>query len=183
MNTIPVITDDVKMHKIFDITRLTYFSIECDVPSPNWTLILGDQSIPFYLLGLSGIIWKPIGESDIFNSPYLIEQLFNTIEENPSLYVDINDIWLPNFLFSNFDNVHKRGSVYRVKEDLFIRAHNYRENRIPAKQFQSICKELKDGIAFSRDETISFQNWINNQIEKAKKLYPKNSKLKLKWRQ
>lgn len=177
---VPVIVDDVKKYKKFDMTRCTYFTIACDGPSPNWTLNLRDRSIPFVVMNFSGILLKPAGGPDIFETADSIEQLFNAIEENPSLYVDTDDIWLPNNLFQT---PHGRGQVYRVKDKLFYEALLYRENKISEESFLRNCRELKAGILYSEKETLSFKKWALLHIEEAKSRYPKNKNLELKWRE
>jgi len=181
MSTIPIMIDDIKQYKGFDMTRCTYFSIESDIPAGEWILRLKDLEIPFYLIGLSGIITEPIGDKAEFDSPHLIDEIFKTIEESPELFVDINDIWLPNFMFKGFP--HVRGSVFRTKEKLFAEAIRFREDKIPTERFEKSCRELKDYLFYSKKETQSFKDWATHQINTAIETYPKNSELALKWRE
>jgi hypothetical protein len=181
MPSIPIIIDDVKKYKKFQMTRCTYFSIECDAPASGWMLSLGDREIPFYLLGLSGIIFKPLGDKDVFGSEYLIDELFDTIEEHPSLYIDINEIWLPNFLFKQ--SYPERGSIYRVRDDLFTKAFSFTSNRMSEKDFLSTCEHLIENIWFSEEETKSFSEWGWAQINNAKEAFPKNPALALRWKE
>lgn len=176
---IPVIVDDVKNYRNFSMTRCTYFTIECDVPSPNWVLGLKNKSIPFVLIGLSGVVSKPIGDSALFHTPESIEELFNTIETSPSLYIDMNDLWLPNVLFQA---PHRRGQVYRVENKLFNEAYLFREEKISEDHFLHRCSNLRPEIRYSEKETHSFENWGKLQIEKAKGVYPKNKNLELGYR-
>lgn len=176
---IPVIIDDVKNYRNFSMTRCTYFTIECDVPSPNWILGLENKSIPFVLIGLSGVVFKPIGDSALFPSAESIEELFNTIETSPSLYIDTNDLWLPNVLFQT---PQRRGQVYRVGNRLFNEAYLFREEKISEDYFLRRCSHLKPEIRHSEKETLSFENWGKSEIEKAKGLYPKNKNLELRYR-
>lgn len=180
-NSIPVILDDIKNYEDFDMSRCTYFTIESDVPLPNWVLELGNLRIPFYLLGISGIILQPIGNDNIFKSSDLIDKLFDTIESVPGLYIDTNDIWLPNFLFANLP--HKRGSVYRIKEKLFLETYRYRYDKISEKRFYMLCEELSASIDYSHIETNAFKEWEKGKIEEAIRLYPKNRESELKWSQ
>ncbi len=179
MGTIPIIIDDIKRYDKFHMSRCTFFSIAYDLPSPDWVLELEDSSIPFFLLGLSGIIWKPMGKKKVFDSCDSISQLFDKIEEHPELYVDTNDIWLPNRSFK--DLPHKRGFVYRVKVKLFTEALRYREDQISQKQFLASCSGLKGSVSFSKKETDSFRKWTTEQVEEARELYPKSKGLALKW--
>ena len=65
--TIPVIIDDVKKLENFSMSRCTYFSIQCDTPSPGWTLTIGNISTSFLMMGMSGIIYSPADGSDRFD--------------------------------------------------------------------------------------------------------------------
>jgi hypothetical protein len=177
---VPVVVDDVKCYGKFKITRCTYFTIECDAPSSNWVLELEKKSIPFLLIGLSGLIVRPIGGGRLFESSDSLDELFNTIESHPSLYVDINDLWLPNKLFQG---VPHRGDVYRVGIELFHVAYLYREERISEDQFSRQCSERKGNIRFSKKETRSVENWSRFQIQKAKDSFPKNKGLRLEYRE
>jgi len=176
---VPVVVDDVKRYGKFKMTRCTYFTIECDVASSDWVLQLGKKSIPFLLIGLSGLIIEPMGGGRLFRSSDSIDELFNTVERHPSLYVDVNDFWLPNKLFKGFPH---RGQVYRVGSKLFHVAYLYREERVSERQFLRRCSELKSYFRFSKQETRSFTGWSRLQIERARDSYPKNKGLELKWR-
>jgi hypothetical protein len=98
--SVPVLIDDSKNYPNFEMTRCTYFTIECDEPSPGWVLGLREKKIAFHLISLSGIIFAPSLEKMTFDSQEEIEKTFTTIEDHPSLFIDINDVWLPNFLIS-----------------------------------------------------------------------------------
>jgi hypothetical protein len=177
--SIPLLIDDVKNYHNFKMARCTYFSIQCDVPSPNWQLGLGRLVVPFFLVGLSGIIFKPLGNRVIFSSHQLIEDLFNVIEEHPSFFIDTNDIWMPNNIFFNSP---MRGQVYRVDYKLFMEAYLFREEKISKDKFIGLCEEMKGNIRYSEEETVSFKHWGELQIKEAKHLYPKNIELELKYR-
>jgi len=176
---VPVVVDDVKSYGKFKMARCTYFTIECDAPSSNWVLELGKKSIPFLLIGLSGLIVRPIGGSHLFESSDSIDELLDTIEAHPSLYVDINDLWLPNRLFQGLPH---RSQVYRVGFKLFHVAYLYREERISEEQFLRQCSQLRSPVRLSKKETHSFENWSRFQIQKAKDSFPKNKGLKLEYR-
>jgi hypothetical protein len=179
MKSVPIMIDSVKNIKGFQMTRCTYFSIESDTPSLDWILQIGDQIIPFMLIGLSGIITKPIGADPYFNSIQLIEDLFDAIEKKPNLYVDINSIWLPNFLFES--DLRVRGQVYRAKEKLFIAAYQYQVGEISLKELMRMIESDKNGLKLSETETGTFKKWAKIQIEEAKKAYPKSTELELDW--
>jgi len=177
--SVPLLIDDTKKYDTFQMARCTYFSIECDVPSPGWQLGIGSEPIPFLMFGLSGIVFKPFGKDPIFPSPDSIDSLFNTIEENPSLFIDTNDIWLPNEIFPLSP---KRGEVYRVDYDLFKAAYLFREDKISENKFLKICRELKGRVHYSPEESESFIGWAKRQIAEAKDRYPKKMESALKYR-
>jgi hypothetical protein len=187
IDSIPVILDDIKKYEDFDMSRCSYFTIESDLatesstPSPNWTLMLQAMNIPFYLIGLSGIIWKPLGEDHIFDSAEMIDDLFDIIESCMELYVDVNDIWLPNYLFHGLP--HKRGYVYRITGQLFITAYRYRQEQISRDQFLEFCEEASSDIVFSEVETQAFSEWEKIQIRQAREIYPKKPESKLRHRE
>jgi hypothetical protein len=179
VTNVPVIIDDIKIYLNFQMTRCTYFTVESDFPSPNWFLQLNNHQLPFYLLGLSGIIFKPFGDSETFESVELINEVFNLIESNTSLYIDTNDIWLPNFLFKE----HKRGQIYRIENDLFLKAFLFRETKIDEEEFLIYCKEFFKSLYYSSKETEVFHEWINQQINEAREIYPKNKNMELGWKE
>lgn len=51
MNTIPVLIDDIKDYPNFEMTRCTYFTIDSDMPSPDWVLELDNKKINFDIYG------------------------------------------------------------------------------------------------------------------------------------
>jgi len=178
--SIPIMIDDVKDVEEFKMTRCTFFNIESDLPSGDWILELKDCNIPYFSVGLSGIITGALGDNPIFESSESVDELFKAIEDNDELFIDINDIWLPNFLFE--DTLHNRGDVYRIKEKLFIEASRFREDKISKEAFEKSCYEMKDLLAFSEIETEAFKAWSKNQIETAKARFPKNPDRKLTYR-
>lgn len=178
-SSVPVIIDDIKNYDGFQMSRCSYFSIECDAPTTGWSLTLEKRDIPFYLLGISGVIWKPFGKDKIFHNVKLIEETFDAIEKDPSLFVDTNDIWLPNFLFEG--KSHERKMVYRVSNRVFLEAYEFRQERISEKRFLENCRKFSDDVEFSEQETASFSSWTAKQIEEAKTRFPKDKDLKLEW--
>ncbi len=176
--TVPVIVDSIKYNDTFPFTRCTYYSIACDTPSPNWTLVLENHRIPFFLLGISGIIWKPLGEETLFNKPEVIDDLFDLIETTPECYVDIDDLWLPNLLFHE---QARRCDVYRLHHLLFSEAYRYRQGRITKSDFVKYCQDVRSFAFYSEEETMSFRRWEERLIIQAKEKYPKDKALELKW--
>lgn len=179
IRSIPLIIDDVRKNPSFPIVRCSFFTIENDIPSPDWTMTLTSHRVSFHLLGLAGVLWKPMRGTK-FNDPARIDELFEIIERDPELHIGIVDIWFPDWLF---DKHAKRGDVYRVTEDLFRMGYLFRRDRISKEEFLEYCHRFRDGIRISVRETESFRKWSAMQIESAKAAYPKNGDLALKWRE
>lgn len=177
---VPVVVDSAGRRSAFPMTRCNYFSVECDLPKPGWELSLGVASFPFLMLELVGIIQRPFG-APRFHSAGLFEDLFRRIEEDAGLLVDINDIWLPDFLFTSRKFPQESGFVYRLETQLFLNAFLFREGRLSTESFTAICSDLHGGIALSEEETAAFKSWHQRQLDNAKKQYPKNSNLALSW--
>jgi hypothetical protein len=175
--TIPVIIDDVKKKKKFDMSRCTYFSIQCDTPSPDRTLTIQNVQISFFMMGISGIIYSPADSSDRFDQPDKFEKIFEIIESHENLYIDINDIWIPNRFFVIGEQ--KRGSVYRLPLDVFSVALAFRENTASLKDLEKACGKHPKGAIFQDDETGAFSTWSKVQIDNAKKFYRSNPQKKL----
>lgn len=53
--TVPLIVDAVRNFDGLEMVRCMYFSIETDLPFPDWHLSLGKFQIPVILVGLSAI--------------------------------------------------------------------------------------------------------------------------------
>lgn len=175
--TIPVIIDDVKKLKKFGMSRCTYFSIQCDTPSPDWTVSIQNIQISFFMMGISGIIYSPADSSDRFDHPDKFEKIFEIIESHENLYIDINDIWIPNRFF--IIGKQKRGSVYRLPQDVFSVALAFRENTASLKDLDKACGKHPKGAIFQDDETRSFSIWSQIQIDDAKSFYKNNPQKKL----
>ncbi len=99
------------------------------------------------------------------------------------LLVNINDIWLPNFLFSRAGAPQKKGQVYRLHGDLFSTAFLYREGRLTLATFLERCHGVNDAVIISEKETAAFTDWHKAQIEHAIGQYPKNKELALRYRE
>ncbi len=175
--TIPVMIDDIKDIDNIKFTRCTYFSVQCDTPSAGWSLGTSNISLPFIMMGLSGIICRPLEDSVKFTELTQIERLFEFIESQENLYIDINDIWLPNFAFQK--GMQKRGTVWRVDIKIFTEALRFRDNTINFSDLEKMCKSYQKGVVYDDTETFVFQNWIDQQIAEAKRNYHSNQKRQL----
>lgn len=159
----------------FRMVRCHYLSIESDDPRPGWNLGLERLSMPFLMLHLVGIVQQPLGAAR-FNSYGLIDGLFTLVEEQASLSLNFEDIWLPDVLFHRQVTV---GDVYRVGERLFTAAYQYRDGRYSQEMFEGLTKELLRDIVFSEDETQAFKSWSAEQLSIARNQAPKNRDLQL----
>ena len=177
--TIPIIIDDIKKYENFEMSRCSYFSIEVDAPSPAWNINLQDNNtIPFHLLSMQGIITNYDEKGGIFKTAAQIEALFNRIESADAHMVDINDIWLPNFLFGEQLQV---GNLFRISEALFTLAYQFRNSNLTKIVFLEECTAKLSEISYSLEESISFGEWAEQQISQAKDFYFQNQDMALKY--
>lgn len=179
-NDIPLVVDDVKKHQQFPMVRCNYLSVECDYPNEGLALNVGGETLPFLTLNLVGIVMRPFG-AERFSSVELIEDLFERIEDKAGLLVDVDDIWLPVFLFDDINIVPKVGDVYRIKIDGFTLALSFRENRLDLEAFIKGCKKLERPLFLSEDEMAAFSKWHDMQVQNAIEEYPKSKELELPW--
>jgi hypothetical protein len=179
---VPVVVDSVKTYEYFPMARCNYLSVECDSPTPGWVIELGGDDLPFMMLGLVGIVTRPFA-SKRFNNIGLIEDLFKRIEDEAGLFVDVDDIWLPMFLFDRTNLKPETGQVYRIKSNVFAWALAFREGRLDLKTFNNRCKRLKRPLVLSEDEIGPFREWRDLQVQNAIKQYPKSRKFELSWRE
>lgn len=108
----------------------------------------------------------------------LITATFNKIEADEALYVDTNELWLPNSILGR----PERGQVYRVADRLFLDAFQYREGLISQEEFLARCRRATEELVFFSDlETRAFREWGAAQIESARTSYPKNKTMALKY--
>ena len=165
---IPLLVDDRKDYPNFQMTRLSYFCVECATPSPGWTLVLEQTRVPFLMMGLSGIITGP-PERDRFSSPDDIDAIFARIEADERFYVDINDLWIPNSCFR--DSEPQRGDVIRIGLKLFEQALAFRGNSISMEVYIGRAHDFADLIEPSPEEAEAFSQWNIRQIERAVELH------------
>jgi hypothetical protein len=160
----------------FPMVRCHYLAIEYDTPSALWTIGVNGVTMPFLMIGLTGIVHQPLG-AEHFNSYRLIDSFYQRIEETAGLSINFEDIWLPAFLFARTQLV---GDVYRVGMELFILALAYRDTRSTQQEFEAQCKHLAEDIVYSEDETRAFGGWSSEQISIVQNREPKDRRLQLK---
>jgi hypothetical protein len=135
-------------------------------------------------LGLTGVIHRPFDGGN-FDTPDKIEDLFIRVEKTAELLVNINDVWLPTFLFEHRNTFPKKGQVYRVRGDLFSAAFLFREGRLGPTTFMERCHGFlhDDAVSISEIETAVFTAWHKKQIDLAIHQYPKKKDLALRYRE
>jgi hypothetical protein len=178
---IPVVVDAIRMHREFPMVRCSYLSIECDSPVSSLSINIDDWELPLLIMGLAGIVIRPLS-AKLFSDVEFIEELYRRIEDQAGLLIDIDDLWLPSLLFDSINMTPDIGHVYRLKRDLFVLAFSFREGNMDVDTFIDGCKRLPQSVLFSPDEMSAFSAWRKLQIETAKKLYPKNRDIRLRYR-
>ncbi len=174
--TIPITIDSVKDIESYRMTRCTYFSIENSEPVLGWSLKTADVDISFFMMELSGVITSPPGDNRYFDTPDALDHIFDVIEKNDELYVEANDIWLPNVLFESIGKRPGRGDVYRIGFDLFKTAYRLRDEVATDEEFMQIIKQLEVMVEleFSENETSALTDWNHRQIEINRSRYHEN---------
>jgi hypothetical protein len=176
--TVPVMIDDLKEIGNFRMTRATYFYVESLEPSPDILLEFGELEFPVFSLEFSGVIYRPLGDTEIFESSDLIENIFLEVEKHESFYVDSDNLWIPNRMF---DRRPARGDVYRLNYSLFSKLYTLCKDDASLDDRARKLVAPSGDIAFSEKETEAFKDWTNSIIEEAKRVYPKDRNLKLVW--
>ncbi|MFC1705910.1 hypothetical protein ACFL59_03695 [Planctomycetota bacterium] len=172
MPTIPVIVDDTRRLDDLPTTRCRYYSIGCTDPTAAWFTTSEGKTFRFMLLGLSGIIYKPLGRARLFLSSDRIEALFEAIETASELFVDANHVWIPSVVLAQTPRSEPaRGEVWRISDELFRMAERYANDEIDAKHYHSACHELRNPATLSAKETAAFSAWSREQVEAARRHY------------
>ena len=178
--SIPVMVDDRKDVGEFKMTRATYFYIEAVEPSPGIPIDHNNLGIPVLTLEFSGVLHKPTDMEEHFETPEQIEKLFQAVERHESLYIDSDNIWIPNKLFNK---PPERGHIYRVPFDLFIKLYSLCRDDASLDAGISRFIDMKNLIIFSEIETIAFAKWTDGIVNNVSAAYPMNESLRLKWRE
>jgi hypothetical protein len=180
--TIPVLVDDVKQLRDFNMTRGSFFAIDASGMGDDWVAILRQAEVPFMILGLTNVLHRPDVENLLFDTAASIEQLFDQIEAVEGLVVESEFIWLPNFLFDPhigyYSTSHKpiqleRGAVWRIGFGLFQMAVTFLQEVIPADTYQERCWQMIQSgqieIGYSHEESKTFRSWSEEQFKAARK--------------
>lgn len=176
--SVPVMVDDRKDVGDFQMTRVAYYYVEATEPLPDMPINPGDLGISTLPLEFSGAIYKPNDTSEFFESPGQIEDLFQAVEQYESLYVDSDNLWIPNHLF---DKTPERGDIFRVSFSLFTRLYMLARNNAVLDIEESLPGH-EDNVSYSENETRAFAQWADGILKNVIATYPKNAELKLAWR-
>lgn len=177
---VPVFVDNTNYADELAMTRLTYFYVECVEPHPVG-LMDDEDVLPILLIDLEGVIVSGLGEADRFNSPKIIRELFDYIDEQTPYVISANYIWLQNALINRFvDKRLVRGDVLRVSTPLFVHACRGAEG---SKGADLRDTELADKpVYYSEEETLAFKEWTDTVVDRAKKRYREQPELNLRTR-
>ena len=178
---VPVIIDSVKGDGL-NMTRCTYFSIECDTPIPNWYLHTRSGGVPFFMLGLSGIICYPPGDHStlLFGSASSFSELTEEVEQHEGLYIDIQSLWLPGTALQYASMPPARSSsaqdpyrsiLLRIPYELFLEAFNYAVGRVTEDGFLQLGHRYAEAVRVSKEETESYRAWNEKLIAMARERY------------
>lgn len=159
---IPVVVDAIKQQDDFSMTRCSYFCIQSEAPLMPGTLDLHTPDVPVVMMNLTAIIVAPVADKTSFTSPEEFRALFEYVEKDDELYVDTNDIWLPNRLFG--ERLPKRGGVYRVGTGLFVQAMRHRNEEISDSLFLAQTDGMQPELVFSEEETAVLSQWSESEI-------------------
>jgi hypothetical protein len=178
--TVPVVVDDRKDAGEFRMTRAAYFYIEALEPSADIPVDPSGLGMSVLPLEFSGVLHKPLGAAERFETPEQIEALFRAVERHETLYVDSDNLWVPNGLF---DRPPERGAVYRIPFAVFARLYT------PCRDDASVDAGAPGPVgesgaaAFSAVETRAYEQWAAGIVAGAKAAYPMNRDLALQWRE
>lgn len=178
MASIPIFVDSTSPSGDTRFARCTYFCIDAANTEIDWLLSLRNDRIPFLLVGASCILTSPLG-ADMFTHSHQIEELFTLVESNDGLLVEVNDLLVPSHLLAAEGSA--RGSVLRVEEIFFRRAHAFRAGRLPQEEYLAAAPAAEPPLHFSSEETAAFRAWENNIINEARTYYRENRANALPW--
>jgi len=162
MDTVPVLLDS-----IFDdregtpLTRCIYFHIEFEETLDPWELGIAGGPIPFFMVGLAGIVIAPSLTEPRFSDVRQLFELVSFVEAREGHSVETADVWLPMWLLPR-RNIH-RGTVLRIERDLFLTALVVRAgDDAVLDAFANVSGE--GAIEVSPEETVVFADWSKIQV-------------------
>ncbi|XHR27502.1 MAG: hypothetical protein ACFUZC_16345 [Chthoniobacteraceae bacterium] len=159
---IPVLLDSFGDEGGVPLARCVYFQIEVEDTLDPWTLTLGSDRFPFYMLGLAGIIHAPSFNESRFSTQTQITTFFELIEERDGRFVETADLWIPADLLPTSC---RRNDVLRVGQKLFSLAMSFRQGTIDLRSYFTQAKEMDSEMAKSPEETRAFEHWAKVQFD------------------
>lgn len=181
--TVPVSVDAIRDLNGTRMARVTYFVVTSEVPEPGWLIRPGVESeFSVQALGLLGVICGPGAEGGPFRRADQITALFEAVEANPSLSVEVEDVWIPYDWLAR-DREPARGDVYRLDLQIFQAAYRFRAEETSSQEEFVVRTQWEGSVSASAEETAAFRAWAEAQVEEARSVYPKDPELKLAYRE
>lgn len=149
------------------VSRCIYFHIELDETLDPWRLSLGSVRFPFFMLGLSGILYEPADGTQRFNKSSQIAELIRLIEEVEGRSVETSYLWLPSKLIAQ--NEGHRNDVFRIGIKLFALATQFRGGGIDIVKFLHDTIALDNEVSKSPEETAAFGIWAEEEIQSGRR--------------
>jgi hypothetical protein len=186
MLTVPVVVDNLPRATRLDLARCIYFVITNDGPSSDWYLTFDPpETIPFFMLGLRGIIYRPISADPNaeFTDPRFLERLIDAVEGHEEFSVETEYLWLPTGLLDQVWQAATqgeqgtpgldRGSVFRVALPFFTQAFQTARDGTTFKDFASLAlnqmvgERLSASLRYSPRETKALRQWSETQTRQS----------------
>ena len=171
--SVPVFVDDIKNYKDFKFTRLSYFYLDLSTPE-EFSIEINDEKLPVAVIDFEGIIISGIRENFYFDTPQIIEDLFDFIYDETPFNVSSGYIWLPNSLIKKYvsEKIDSK-SVLRITMDLFIEAS--KKLLMPEQINLNDLSQKEQLIYYSRKEAFAFSEWTDLTLDAIKKSYHQNT--------
>ncbi len=171
--SIPVFVDAERQIENEEMARCVYFVISIDEPSPGWTVDLANRRIPFLMIGLSGIIYRPDPDTPFFEDAESIDRIYRAVEDSPALSIEVEDLWLPSGILREKAprNRLERNAVFRIGVALFSAAYRFRDQRTTLGYFAAFARDQARNVEYSPVEAAAFGAWNARQIENSRTNY------------
>lgn len=182
---IPITVDVERNIDGYPMVRCSYFSIQSEDPLSNLTLNTDLFRAPILSLNLEAILIGSPNEGINFSSVQDINDMYDYIEDQENLFVDINDIWVPVEWFGEVEI--KQGMIFRIPDHLFSLCWKLRNDRISTEELYAqtaglpkredkelISPQAVVQLRYSEEETGAFADWTRTQIEESRAIYQNN---------
>lgn len=182
------------------MSRVTYFVVTTDSPSSEWQIPLPTVGTLAGVgaLGVAGVVYRALRsgidasadhEADLFVRSADIAALFALEHTNPSLSIQLEDVWLPTDWLreardwgteTRHGRHPERGLVYRVGLMTFQAAYRYTSGDVDLEALAELGGG--DDVFFSPIETDALRRWAQGEIDQARESFPRKD-LKLRYRE